>query len=72
MNATKKTLSIMVRHEIGSIVFQRIVEERYPGIVTGFIIRETAIVYLVRWPDGEENHHQDCELTSEFLPSYES
>lgn len=40
------------------------------GMVTGFIVRPTGIIYCVTWSDGvgEEGHHYAMELTDE--PGY--
>lgn len=70
MNASKK-LEFDVLYDLGAIVYLRIKDERQPGMVTGFTVRQNAVIYLVSWPDGNERGHYEMELSSEFVPNFE-
>lgn len=63
-------LTITVAHEIGDIVYLRVVQERSPGIVTGYGIRPgNLVMYYVSWDDGCERLHYDLELCKEYCPT---
>jgi len=62
-------VSIEVQHRIGDTVYHRMDPET-KGMVTGFSVRPTGILYCVTWSDGvgEECHHYAMELTD--APDY--
>lgn len=63
-------LKLKVEHQIGDIVYLRIVQERSPGIVTGYLIRPGGhVIYYVSWDDGCERMHFALELCKEYSPA---
>lgn len=62
-------VSIEVQHKIGDVVYHRMDPET-KGIVTGFVVRPTGVIFCVTWSDGvgEECNHYAIELTDE--PEY--
>jgi hypothetical protein len=53
------------------IVYLRVREEKKKGMVTGIGIRPGGTTYFVTWEEGESDHY-DFELTSEFIPDYDT
>lgn len=67
-----KTRTIYVKFDIGDIVYLKLREDKYKGILGGFDVRPTGNTYFVAWEDGSNSYHYDMELTSEFIPTYNS
>ncbi len=64
---------VPVRYDLGDIVYHRLAEERRKGMVTGISITPDEIQYWVTWPpEYLEKQHYECELSTEFVPDYES
>ncbi len=73
MNDLKKKLVLDVAYNLGDIVFLRTRDERSPGMVTRFSVTRNGVTYGICWgKTGTETWHFDYELTSEFLPSFET
>ncbi|HMF38294.1 MAG TPA: hypothetical protein VKF17_16745 [Isosphaeraceae bacterium] len=64
--------SIACDYWLGDIIFHRIAEERKRGMVTGINICPDGLYYWITWSDGHETKHYPIELTSEFVPDYET
>ena len=72
VNDLAKPNGVFVYH-IGSIVYLRICPDRRKGMVTGIMLRPDMHLYLVTWADETcERGHYEMELTTEYLPDYES
>lgn len=65
-------LTIRSRFQISDVVYLKIKRECMPGMVTGIIVRDWGVAYYVTWETGDERCHNDCELTTEFIPSFDS
>lgn len=66
-----KPLTISTKFEFGDIVFLRVRVERFPGMITGIIVRPVGgFLYQVAWGDKTETNHFEVELTREFVPDY--
>lgn len=53
-----------VKFALGEIVYLKVKTEE-AGMVTGLLFRQTGIVYMVTWPDRNEQYHHEMELTAE-------
>ncbi len=60
------------KYWIGDIVYHVLSTEIRRGIVTGIKIDPGGIMYYVTWPDHIEHLHFDIEISSEYVPDYES
>ncbi len=58
--------------DFGTIVFLRIRSEKIRGMVTGYTFDPRGMLTWVSWPDSSESKHHLCELTTEYLPDYET
>ena len=60
--------------ELGDIVFLRVKEDRVAGMVTVVSVRPGHVLYGVSWASspGSESFHYAMELTSEFVPQYDT
>jgi hypothetical protein len=65
-------LKIPVIYSLGEVVYHRLAESPRRGLVTGIQLRPTGCSYLVTWPDQGELAHYAMELSTEFVPDYES
>ena len=54
--------------QIGDIVYLKTSRDRVAGMVTGLIVRQTGVSYLVSW-DGNEIQHFEIELCDEWNPA---
>jgi hypothetical protein len=72
MIAAGHTVTLYVDHAYGATVHLKLRQERMPGMVTGFLVRSTGLVYLIAWGDGSESSHFDVELTDSFTPDFET
>lgn len=62
---------LRTKYWLGDLVYQRIVEDKRPGIITGIGINGTGgVFYEITWPNAVETPHFDYELTSVFIPDY--
>lgn len=58
---------------IGDIVFLRVAPERYAGMVTALrICPQNCLVYEVGWEGRSATNHYAIELTSEFVPQFDT
>ena len=64
--------TITLAYDIGEMVHHRLSTEPHRGIVTGIQIQPDGSSYWVTWDDRHETRHYDCELSTEFVPDYES
>ena len=67
-----KAVTHYVKFYIGDTVYLRLNREEYRGMVTGYNIRPNGVTYLVSWEDASDTCHYDLELTTEFIPDYNS
>jgi hypothetical protein len=42
-----------------------------PGMVVGFVIRPTGIIYLISWGDCSETNQYGFELSDAYEPSFD-
>ncbi len=63
---------IPLAYDLGDVVFHRLVPERHKGLVTGIQIQPDGTSFWVTWDDRHEQRHYACELSTEFVPDYES
>lgn len=62
-----------VSYTFGDIVFLKTCNERRAGMVTRISLTRNGATYGVSWGhNGTDSWHFDYELTSEYLPSFES
>lgn len=54
----------------GDIVFLRVRDERYRGMITSVILLPTGIVYAITWEGAEVTNHYGFELSKVFVPDY--
>jgi hypothetical protein len=66
------TRVVVLRYDLGELVYHRLATERRKGMITGISIAPDGVLYLVTWSDRCETRHFECELTSEFVPDYEA
>jgi hypothetical protein len=52
-------------------VYLKLAQERLPGMVVGFLLRSTGVVYLIAWGDTSESSHYGFELTDTWEPSFD-
>jgi hypothetical protein len=57
-------------YSLGDVVYHRLVEDRFPGMVTYLLIKPIGVVYGVTWPNRQETQHYEIELSSEYVPDY--
>ena len=60
-----------VKFNLGDTVYMKIKTED-AGMITGILFRQNGPIYLVTWPDRNEQYHAEMELTTdkEYTPSY--
>lgn len=71
MTNTTNKHEIETAYWVGDIVYMRVNQEQKPGMVTGISIRPNGFCYMVTWRGGGETYHYECELTAEFVPTFE-
>lgn len=54
----------------GDVVFLRVRDERYRGMVTSVVLMPSGILYAVSWEGYEVTNHYGFELTKVFVPDY--
>ena len=54
----------------GDIVFLRVRDERYRGMITTIILQPSGVLYSVTWEEGEVSNHYGMELTRIFVPDF--
>ncbi len=57
---------------LGDIVYHRLATEKRRGMITGINLCPDGMYYWVTWSDGHEMKHYPIELSTEFLPDYET
>lgn len=65
-----KSVTIYPKFLIGDVVYLKMAEEKWAGMVIGYNVRPQGIAYIASWPDGSNDCHYDIELTKEFIPDY--
>ncbi len=67
----KRTIEAL--YWLGDVVYLRVNEERKPGMVTCVsVVAHGALCYRVGWRGGADSIHYECELTSEYVPNYDT
>lgn len=56
----------------GTILYLRVRTEKVKGMLTGYNLNENGFGCFVSWPDCSESRHFISELTTEYLPDYET
>jgi len=72
MNNTKPQHTIITHYWLGDTVFHRLATECSKGMITGINLCPDGLYYWVTWSDRHETKHYEFELTSEYVPDYES
>jgi hypothetical protein len=72
MTVSTPSRTVVFAYSIGDIVYHRLATEKQRGMVTGLQVRPSALLYDVVWPNRTETQHYEMELTTEFVPDYES
>jgi len=63
---------IPLTYDVGEVVYHRLASDRHRGMVTGIQIQPDGISYWVTWDDRHETRHYAIELSTEFVPDYET
>ncbi len=63
---------IICDHWIGDIVYHRLAADKRKGMVTGITLCPDGLFYWVTWSDGREAKSYPIELSSEYVPDYET
>jgi hypothetical protein len=53
-------------------LYLRVRDEPIRGMVTSIHVHPGSVLYYVTWGDGESSPHYDIELSSEYMPEYDS
>lgn len=56
----------------GTVVYLRNRQERIKGLIVGYTLDPRGFCCWVAWPDTSETKHFALELTTEYLPDYET
>ena len=67
-----KSVTIYLKFRIGDVVYLKIRREKHMGMVTGISVRPNGCNFAITWEGGDESQHYDIELTSEFIPNFDS
>jgi len=67
-----KHTTIYAKYRIGDVVYHKLSNDKWPGVVTGLLVRPTGTHYFVAWADCTESQHYDIELTSEFIKNFDT
>jgi hypothetical protein len=59
------SLELQVAWLIGDEVYHKIAQDGGAGIVSGYLVRSTGLIYQVTWGNRQESGHFGFELTSE-------
>lgn len=65
-------LEINIEYAIGDVVYLRTRDARLGGMVTGLSVCPSAIGYYVTWGHGSESLHYGFELSSCYVPDWET
>jgi hypothetical protein len=66
-----RSFTVKVEYAMGSTVYLKLCPEKMPGMVCGFMLRPTGIVYLITWGDTSESLHYGFELTDTYEPTFD-
>lgn len=69
---SEPNLTFAAPWRFGTIVYHRCAAEKRKGMITGYSFDPRGISVRVSWGDCSETWHHVLELTTEFLPDYES
>ncbi len=73
MSDERQLRTVKLPFECGDTVYYRGRTERVPGTVIGFVVIGRSIRTLVRWTnDMDQIEHEFFELTTEYIPSFET
>ena len=61
---------VKVAYDFGDLVYLKVREERFAGMVTGIMLRPGSVAYCVTWANGSETFHFAFELTAEYEPDF--
>lgn len=64
VNGQPKEITLEIAYELGDTVYHR-VGNGQPGIVTGYNLRPSGLIYYVSWGHLAETVHYSFELTAE-------
>lgn len=68
-----KSRTVYVKFDLEDTVYEKLAEDRQPGMVTSWVVTPGGIQYVVSWPHGRgDTRHYDIELTDTYLPEYVS
>ena len=67
-----KAITIYVKFRIGDVVYLKTASEKCKGMVTGLVTSPLGTAYDVTWEGGYDSRHFDIELTTEFIPDFDS
>jgi hypothetical protein len=67
-----KANTIYAKFRLGDVVYHKLCKDKWPGIVTGLLVRPTGTHFFVAWGDNTESQHYDLELTAEFVKEYDT